>query len=126
MENKHSLRLTEASKKFSKTKFNKEINKATLAFLSENYDEMNKIIDGLPTEPELLESLLEKLKGKSIEKGIRKALKETSTPIEKGKALLSLMTHILIECVNNNEYKCLLPDIYKRLEPVVRDVNKEI
>jgi TnpA family transposase len=119
MENVYSQRLLEASKKFTGTKFQKDIDKATISFLAEKYDEMDKILNRLPTEPELLETLLEKLKGKSVEKGIRKALKETSTPIEQGKALSSLLTHCLIECEHNNEYKALLPGIYERLGQII-------
>ena len=111
----------EASKKFNGTKYEVEIEKASSAYLAENYKLMESILSKLPTEPILLASLLEKLKGKSVEKGIKKALREsTATTLEQGIAISSLITHLLIEMKTNPEYKLLLPDAYKRLGDFVK------
>ena len=72
MTKKYSQQLLEASKKFTGTKYQSEVEKASKAYLTENYTLMSSILSKLPTEPQLLASLLEKLKGKSVEKGIRK------------------------------------------------------
>ena len=121
MTKEFSRKLLEFSKKFVGTKYQGEVEKASRAYLSENYTLMSSILSKLPTEPQLLASLLEKLKGKSVEKGIKKALNEnTATTLDQGIATASLITHILIECRTAPEYRLLLPDAYKRLGDFVR------
>ena len=116
MTKEFSRKLLEASKKFTGTKYQVEVERASTAYLSEDYKLMESILSKLPTEPILLASLLEKLKGKSVEKGIKKALNESkATTLDQGIATASLIVHILIECRTNPEYKLLLPDAYKRL-----------
>lgn len=116
MTQKYSKALLEASKKFTGTKYQTEVEKASKAYLAENYKLMESILSTLPTEPQLLASLLEKLKGKSVEKGIKKALNESkATTLEQGIATASLIVHILIECKTDNTYRLLLSDAYKRL-----------
>ena len=118
---KYSRALLEASKKFVGTKYQIEVEKASKAYLSEDYKLMESILAKLPTEPILLASLLEKLKGKSVEKGIKRALNESrATTLEQGIAISSLCTHCLIEMKTDNTYKLLLPDIYKRLGDFIK------
>jgi hypothetical protein len=117
MTQKYSQQLLEASKKFHGTKYEVEIEKASSAYLAENYKLMETILNKLPTEPVLLASLLEKLKGKSIEKGLKKALDESkATTLDQGIAVSSLITHTFIEMKTNPEYKLLLPNLYNRLK----------
>ena len=116
MTKKYSQQLLEPSKKFTGTKYQSEVEKASKAYLTENYTLMSSILSKLPTEPQLLASLLEKLKGKSVEKGIRKALNESkATTLDQGIATASLLVHILIECKTDSTYRLLLADTYKRL-----------
>ena len=113
---KYSRALLEASKKFVGTKYQIEVEKASKAYLSEDYKLMESILAKLPTEPILLASLLEKLKGKSVEKGLKKVLQEgRATTLEQGISTASLLVHILIECKEDSTYKLLLPDAYKKL-----------
>lgn len=116
MTQKYSKQLLEASKKFKGTKYEADVEKASAAYLAQNYGVMESILQSLPDEPKLLAILLEKLKGKSIEKGLKKALNENeATTIEQGIAVSSLLTHVLIEMKTNPEYKVLLPNLYLRL-----------
>lgn len=116
MTQKYSKQLLEASKKFVGTKYAKDVEKASAAYLAQNYTLMETILGSLPTEPLLLARLLEQLKGKSVEKGIKKALDETkATTLEQGIAVSSLITHTLIEMRKNPEFKILLPNLYSRL-----------
>ena len=116
MTQKYSKMLLEASNKFKGTKYEAEVEKASAAYMAQNYGVMESILEALPTEPKLLALLLEKLKGKSVEKGIKKALNEDKTStIEQGVAVSSLLTHVLIECKTHPEYKILLPNLYLRL-----------
>src|SRR5271157_3757686 len=109
MTKRYSQALLEASKKFTGTKYQSEVEKASKAYLSEDYKLMESIFSKLPTEPILLASLLEKLKGKSVEKGIKKALNEgKATTLDQGIATASLIVHILIECRTAPEYRLLL------------------
>ena len=112
----YSKNLMEASNKFKNTKYEASIKEASQAYLNEDYNLMETILSKLPTEPILLASLLEKLKGKSVESGIKKALKESNTSsLDQAIATSSLNTHCLIEMRENKEYKILLPDILTKL-----------
>ena len=112
----HSKNLMEASNKFKNTKYEASIKEASQAYLNEDYNLMETILSKLPTEPILLASLLEKLKGKSVEKGLKKVLQEgRATTLEQGISTASLLVHILIECKEDSTYKLLLPDAYKKL-----------
>lgn len=116
MTQKYSKQLLEASKKFAGTKYASKVEEASAAYLAQNYGVMESILSKLPNEQILLATLLEQLKGKSVEKGIKKALNESqATTLEQGIAVSSLITHTLIECRKNPEYKLLLPNLYSRL-----------
>ena len=116
MTQQYSKLLFEASKKFKGTKFEGEVEKASQAYIAQNYGMMESILKALPTEQSLLATLLEQLKGKSVEKGIKKALDESKASLlEQGIAVSSLITHTLIEMRKNPEYKILLPNLYTRL-----------
>jgi len=86
--------------------------------------DIEKVLEGLrklPTKEDLLRSLFERLKGKSVYKTLNKILKEEKVEREiELKGLFSLGTHIVIECEKgNSQYEVLLPYVYERLGAVL-------
>ena len=86
--------------------------------------DLKKVLEGLkklPTKEDLLRSLFERLKGKSVYKTLSKILKEEKVEIETElKGLFSLGTHIVIECEKGKtQYEVLLPYVYERLGAVL-------
>ena len=81
--------------------------------LSEAIEEIKKI----PTSEDLLISLLEKLKHKSVYKTVR--MIETVSDVRKLIGYSSLITHVAIECEHgNHEYAMLLPHLLERQNEV--------
>ena len=78
-------------------------------------------LDKLPSTGVLLERLVEKLKGKSVSKTLRKIQEgKTEDNLITAKGLSSLLTHIFIECEKGNtEYRILVPSIIEKLNEVV-------
>ena len=118
---KYSTKLLELRRQFDGTKYNNLVNEYINAFIKGNKESMDKVIGKFPTEVQLLETLLKKLKGKSVETNIRKVFRdEKIKPIEAKIALSSMITHTLIEMKQGNtEYKNLLQDLYKKLGEMI-------
>lgn len=72
----------------------------------------------LPTAEKLLDRLIEKLKGKSVEKTL-KAIREgkaADNPVVEMMGLSSLLTHVLIEMKQGHrEYGVLVPVIFEKM-----------
>ena len=80
------------------------------------YVEAEKLLNRFPTKKELLDTLTEKLKGKSVYRTLKRISenKEDSSVMLKG--LFSLGTHISIEVEKGNkEYRALYPLIYEKI-----------
>ena len=85
------------------------------------WEKARKLLDSLPTKGKLLKQLVEKLKGKSVYKTLKK-IEEGS--LKKGpkflKGLFSLGSHIAIEVERGNkEYRMLYPVIYEKLGEIL-------
>jgi len=95
-------------------KDNPLITQAMEAYVQGNYTKIDEILAVLEKEDlQLLESLVEKLKGKSVYTGLRKLLSGKSVTTEQAIiSTSSLITHAAIEL---KEYKRLLPSLYKKL-----------
>jgi len=77
----------------------------------------------LPTEKDLLESIMEKMKDKPAYKTLKRGLKKNANDTAFAKGLFSLGTHILIECEKGNtEYRMLLPTLYSRIGSLLKDI----
>jgi hypothetical protein len=81
------------------------------------------VLSQLPTEKELLEDIVNKLKDKPVHKTLKRGLKENANDVKFLKGLFSLGTHIVIECEKgNNEYKMLLPTLYSRIGALLKEI----
>lgn len=76
----------------------------------------------LKTKDELFKELLERLKGKPVEKTLQRIYKgKTDNIYETLKGLFSLGTHIAIECEKGSyEYRVLLRDLYVRIGDLLK------
>jgi hypothetical protein len=92
-----------------------------MLFEEGNDVECMKILDSLPTEKQLLDTLVEKLKGKSVHKTLVKiARNECKSKFDLLKGLHSLSTHVIIEAEQGRrEYLLLLPQLYSRIGEVM-------
>lgn len=81
------------------------------------------VLSQLPTEKELLEDIVNKLKDKPVHKTLKRGLKENANDVKFLKGLFSLGTHIVIECEKgNSEYKMLLPTLYSRIGALLKEI----
>ena len=94
----------------------KIINEALELFHEHKMKEMQKKLDELPTQEDLLAELLEKLKGKPVHKTLKKVLEGKSDNVfTELKGLFSLGTHIAIECEKDRRFGILLPMVYEKI-----------
>jgi len=116
VESKYSNKVLEIIKYFQDTQYNVHIDDVIRTYVHGDMNEFNKCVAKFPTDFQLLENLVLKLKGKSVYTNLNKILKnENVVKEDQAIALSSLLTHCLIEIKTNKEYKMLLSDLYKRL-----------
>jgi hypothetical protein len=113
--------LMEAQHNFKDTVYQPLVDQAEEYFSNDMIDEACKTLCKLPSEAELLKDLIEKLKGKSVYKTLKKMDEgKSKSDIESLKGLFSLGTHIVIECEKGKgEYRSLLPLIHERISELV-------
>ena len=114
---KYSQKLLEIRKKFDGTQYDSLITEYMLAYVHDNKTRMDEIIKQLPTDIQLLENLVNKLKGKSVYTNLKKILNEEKiSNIDREITLSSLYTHICIEMKQGNlEYKNLKQGTFQKL-----------
>lgn len=114
--NKYSIKLFEISKKFLNTKYEKQVKEAREAYLMDDFAKFDEITNKLPTEKELLENLVERLKGKSVYSNLKRVLSGKNVSVLEAKiCLTSLLVHTYIEQKVNPEYKLLESIIENKL-----------
>jgi len=104
------------------TQYKSVMEMAHTLFTSGQYSLCEKSLKGLPTRADLLASLMEKLKGKSAYKTLRKIQegKTQEVSYETLKGLSSLMTHAVISCEQGEmRYKRLLPYIAEKIDELI-------
>jgi hypothetical protein len=117
-------RLDQCSKYFSGEKY------ATLLSLSSMFLEQNNLVmceetlDKLPTMEKLLETLITKLKGKSVYKTLKKLHEgKEQDPLLALKGVSSLITHCCIELEHGQkEFGILLPSLLEKQSQLIFDL----
>jgi len=108
------LRIT---REYIGTKYEPLVDEATAAYVSGDYQKIDEVVKKFPDDIYLLETLVNKLEGKSVYTNLQLLLegKETSTE----QAIIStasLITHVAIDLKEGNkEYRRLLPSLYAKL-----------
>lgn len=114
-------KLDKAKKYFNNTSYSASVVLADSFCRINSFSEATKILNTLPGETELLNTLVEKLKGKSVYKTLKQI--ESGAIVEGPqfiKGLFSLGTHVAIEVHNGNkEYSMLYSVIYEKLGEVL-------
>ena len=118
-------RLLIAEQYFKGTKYGGIVETASAAFAAKRFEECLKELDKLPSREDLFESLLEKLKGKSVYRTLEKIKKgQTQDSCSVLKAISSLLTHAAIEVEQGNrEYRYLFPTLLDRLCEIVYSIR---
>lgn len=114
-------KLVRAEKYMLESQYQPHVYRARMLFEEGNFEECSRVLDCLPTEKQLLDSLVEKLEGKSVHKTLVKIAKnECKNNFELLKGLYSLSTHVIIEAEQGHrEYLLLLPQLYTRIGEVM-------
>jgi len=111
-------KLLEVQIYFSKSSIYKDlVEKAIELHSEEKIEECEAILSSLPTEEVMMEELIEKLKGKSVYRNLKRIT--SGGEIDKHdlmKGLHSLATHIIIEIQHGAvEYRLLYDSVMKKL-----------
>lgn len=123
MDDKLLKRLCEAEKYFIGTRFERCVKEALRAYDNDE-SAASEALNKLPTKEQLLQQLIEKLKGKSVYQTLRKIDAGRNTPEDFLKAMFSLGTHIVIECQQGNkEYRILLPLIQEQIGELIYNIS---
>ena len=110
-----------ATKYFTGTKYQPVLSEILRSFSVGDKAQLNSGLERLPTWETLLNELVEKVKGKSVYKTVKRISEGVEvSPWEKTKGLFSLGTHAAIECENGNlEFKLVVDKIYENLGRVI-------
>lgn len=113
-------RIRRAEKYFTKKKYIAIVERAVYLFQTHRNELCEEELNKLPSDVKLLENLIEKLKGKSVAKTLKLIQEgETKDGLLTLKGLLSLGTHIVIECEHGNaEYGILLPKLLEKISEI--------
>jgi hypothetical protein len=116
MSKEYSKKILEATRRFHGTQYQPVLELASTAYIKHELSTIDGILSALPTDYQLLESLIEKIKGKPAYSTLRKwLLKEEVVREDVEIALSSLYTRILIESKDNPEFRLLKKDILRKI-----------
>lgn len=110
-------RIVEARKYFTKKEYTAIVERAVYLFQTHQNGLCEKELEKLPSRVELLQQLVEKLKGKSVAKTLKQIQEgKVGNDFVTLKGLLSLGVHLVIECEQGNtEYRILLPNLLEKI-----------
>lgn len=115
--------ILDLSRRYSGTKYIKVVESAVTAYMGDDYDKFDELVNSLPDDLTLLEVLVTKLKGKSVYTNLSKLLEKKETSVEQELiSTASLIVHAGIEMKENKEFKCLLPGLYKKLGVIINKI----
>lgn len=118
MDKGYSQRLEYVVRNFSGTSnYGNLVDSAVHCYLQDDTKGLEEALSKFPTEYTLLESLVSKLKGKSVYSNLCKFMKEEGSIVKEDAAMCisSLITHTLLEMRRDSSYKVLIPNLYKKL-----------
>jgi len=117
-------RVEEAKKYFFNEKYSTCISLAENNLEQDNLESCEALLNKLPTIDLLLESLISKLKGKSVYKTLKRIHENKEEDnYTKLKGLSSLITHCIIEVQSGNkEYGVLLPILVEKEKELINEI----
>jgi len=110
-------KIAQAEIDFRGSRYEQIVNEAVWLYLEGKRTLAEAKLNLLPSGKDLLERLLEKLKGKSVYTTLKKVSEgKAKNDWVQAKGLFSLGTHICIECEKGGlEYKRLLREVYEKI-----------
>lgn len=120
----YSQKILELQRQFENTQYQPLLKEYYKAYSKYDIKEMDGILARFPAEIQLLETLVEKLKGKSVYSNLKKIVRgESISVVNNAIGTSSLITHVLIEVKQGNtEYKLLLNDLNNKLNKLVKEI----
>jgi len=113
-------KLYQARKTFKGTKYESVTDDLAIAYCTDNKVKFDKLFETLPTNIQMLDDILEKIRGKKVFNTLKKTVAErTEDDTDSLVGVSSLMTHVAIECKTNREYRALLPDLHVKLGSLI-------
>lgn len=120
------MKLLEAQQSFQETRYNNIVTEASQLYAAGKLSACLEKLEELPTEAQLLRQLVEKLKGKSVYKTLKRlANGHGDGGVTEAIATTSLLTHVLLEIKSGNwEYKKLAISILEKATDKIYGLEK--
>jgi hypothetical protein len=120
------MKLCDAELYFSDKKYSAVLIEARKAFNANDYNNVERILGNLPSDEQLLESLVLKLNkhGKVVARTLREMNKDKPDKFKLAKGISSLLTHTIIEAETAPEYLKLLPKMIEQLNECIYVLRK--
>ncbi len=117
-------KLQRAEKYFVREEYKSIVDEARKLFENGEFKSCKKQLNRLPSDLDVLNALVEKLKGKSVYKTLKKIQEgKVENDVVTAKGISSLLTHIIIECEHGNkEFALLIPGILEKLSETIYNV----
>lgn len=117
-------KLIEAEKYFSSKKYQATVKLARTLYERGQFDLCSIELNKLPSREQLLKRLVQKLEGKSVHKTLKKIQEgKVENNLITLKGLLSLGTHIVIECEHgDSECRILLPSLLEKASEIIYEL----
>lgn len=121
-------KLATAENYFSASKeFRGIVHEARRLYDLHRYDQCSKELSKLPDENALIGQLIERLRGKSVYKTLKRMIEDKDVdPMIRAKGLSSLLTHVIIEMDKRPEYSLVARAVIERLNSVIYDLRERV
>ena len=120
----YSNKILELSRRDVKDNEKALVAEAMEYYVQGEYEKIDEVLTKLDTDYQLLNALVEKLKGKSVYTNLKKLIEGKDQSIEQQIISIgSLISHTAIEMKEHKEYKKLLPDLYRKLGVLINNGN---
>jgi len=121
------MKLLEAQQSFEGTQYDAIVTEASHLYSDGKLSACIEKLGELPTENQLLHSLMEKLKGKSVHTTLRRLAKGHGVgTVTEAVAITSLLTHVLLEIKAGNwEYRKLAISILEKATDKIYGLEKD-
>lgn len=111
---------------FDGTRYSYLIRQIDKAYAEGDSKKLSDCISQLPNEETMLAELIEKLKGKSVYKTLKRVMYNKTPSYVALKAMLSLATHIVIEIEKGRgEYCLLLESVFARCAALMEEIHAQ-
>lgn len=124
---KAQMKLLEAEQAFKGTQYDGIVAKASQLYVAGRLSECLEKLRELPTQSQLLRRLIEKLRGKSVYKTLKRLRNgQDERGVLEAIAVTSLLTHVLLEIkAGHGEYRWLAISILEKATDRIYELEKD-